>query len=106
MNDVFAQTRIALIHILNDLAEDDYFGLITFDSNIFHWKRELVQANKENVDSAKTFAQEIRDRGGESFNKSFKNRCERLLTEVVNHLFVRSFQPLTLTKPCWKEHAC
>ncbi|XP_041807926.1 inter-alpha-trypsin inhibitor heavy chain H3-like isoform X2 [Chelmon rostratus] len=64
------QTRIALIHILNDLAEDDYFGLITFDSNIFHWKRELVQANKENVDSAKTFAQEIRDRGATDINQA------------------------------------
>lgn len=59
------QTRIALIHILNDLAEDDFFGLITFDSNIFHWKQELVRANRENVESAKRFAQNIRDNGGE-----------------------------------------
>ncbi|XP_055364862.1 inter-alpha-trypsin inhibitor heavy chain H3-like isoform X1 [Betta splendens] len=53
------QTRTALIHILNDLNEDDFFGLITFDGNIFHWKRELVQATKTNVNSAKTFAQNI-----------------------------------------------
>lgn len=62
-----SQTRIALIHILNDLAEDDFFGLFTFDSSIFHWKRELVQANKENLDSAKKFAQDIETRGGEVF---------------------------------------
>ncbi|XP_032370751.1 inter-alpha-trypsin inhibitor heavy chain H3 isoform X3 [Etheostoma spectabile] len=62
------QTRIALIHILNDLAEDDHFGLITFDSSIFHWKRELVQANKKNLESAKTFAQNIRDRGATDIN--------------------------------------
>ncbi|XP_044029501.1 inter-alpha-trypsin inhibitor heavy chain H3-like isoform X2 [Siniperca chuatsi] len=62
------QTRIALIHILNDLAEDDFFGLITFDDNIFHWKRELVQANQENLDSAKTFAQGIKDRGATDIN--------------------------------------
>ncbi|XP_070759213.1 inter-alpha-trypsin inhibitor heavy chain H3-like [Enoplosus armatus] len=62
------QTRIALIHILNDLAEDDFFGLITFNSDIFHWKRELVQANKENLDSAKTFAREIKDRGATDIN--------------------------------------
>uniref|UniRef100_A0A3Q1JD81 Inter-alpha-trypsin inhibitor heavy chain 3 n=1 Tax=Anabas testudineus TaxID=64144 RepID=A0A3Q1JD81_ANATE len=60
------QTRIALIHILKDLAEDDYFGLITFDGDIFHWKRELVQASKTNVNSAKEFARGIRDRGGEA----------------------------------------
>ncbi|XP_029287207.1 inter-alpha-trypsin inhibitor heavy chain H3-like isoform X2 [Cottoperca gobio] len=62
------QTRTALIHILNDLAEDDHFGLITFDSSIFHWKRELVQANNENLESAKTFSREIRERGSTDIN--------------------------------------
>ncbi|XP_026203022.1 inter-alpha-trypsin inhibitor heavy chain H4-like [Anabas testudineus] len=64
------QTRIALIHILNDLAEDDYFGLITFDGNIFHWKRELVQASKTNVNSAKEFARGIRARGSTDINEA------------------------------------
>ncbi|XP_038553519.1 inter-alpha-trypsin inhibitor heavy chain H3-like isoform X2 [Micropterus salmoides] len=64
------QTRIALIHILNDLAEDDFFGLFTFDSSIFHWKRELVQANKENLDSAKKFAQDIETRGATNINRA------------------------------------
>ncbi|XP_029287208.1 inter-alpha-trypsin inhibitor heavy chain H3-like [Cottoperca gobio] len=62
------QTRTALIHILNDLAEDDHFGLITFDSSIFHWKRELVQANNENLESAKTFSRGIRERGSTDIN--------------------------------------
>uniref|UniRef100_A0A4W6EY02 Inter-alpha-trypsin inhibitor heavy chain 3b, tandem duplicate 1 n=1 Tax=Lates calcarifer TaxID=8187 RepID=A0A4W6EY02_LATCA len=64
------QTRIALIHILGDLAEDDFFGLITFDSAVFHWKRELVQATQANVDSAKRFAQGIMDRGATDINKA------------------------------------
>lgn len=58
------QTRTALLHILNDLAENDFFGLITFDSEIFHWKRELVQATSENLHLAKEFARNIVDRGG------------------------------------------
>ncbi|XP_053172368.1 inter-alpha-trypsin inhibitor heavy chain H4-like isoform X3 [Scomber japonicus] len=62
------QTRTALIRILNDLAEDDYFGLITFDGNIFHWKRELVQASKKNVDSAKDFARNIQSGGSTDIN--------------------------------------
>ncbi|XP_047195372.1 inter-alpha-trypsin inhibitor heavy chain H3-like [Hippoglossus stenolepis] len=62
------QTRIALLHILSDLAEDDYFGLITFDGEIFHWKRELVQASKENLDGAKEFVQRINDRGATDIN--------------------------------------
>uniref|UniRef100_UPI0037E95826 inter-alpha-trypsin inhibitor heavy chain H3-like n=1 Tax=Semicossyphus pulcher TaxID=241346 RepID=UPI0037E95826 len=62
------QTRIALLHILNDLAKEDFFGLITFDSSIFHWKRELLQANEQNLASAKAFAREIRDRGATDIN--------------------------------------
>uniref|UniRef100_A0A672G2U8 Inter-alpha-trypsin inhibitor heavy chain 3 n=1 Tax=Salarias fasciatus TaxID=181472 RepID=A0A672G2U8_SALFA len=64
------QTRTALIHILGDLAEDDYFGLITFDDKIFHWKQELVQANSANLDSAKKFARRISDRGGTDINRA------------------------------------
>uniref|UniRef100_A0A669CUA7 Inter-alpha-trypsin inhibitor heavy chain 3 n=1 Tax=Oreochromis niloticus TaxID=8128 RepID=A0A669CUA7_ORENI len=64
------QTRTALVHILNDLAEDDYFGLITFDGNIFHWKRELVQANSKNLESAKNFARNIQDRGSTDINEA------------------------------------
>ncbi|XP_068568192.1 inter-alpha-trypsin inhibitor heavy chain H3-like [Cebidichthys violaceus] len=64
------QTRIALIHILSDLAENDHFGLITFDSSIFHWKRELVQANMENLESAKKFARKIVERGSTDINKA------------------------------------
>ncbi|KAM3621502.1 uncharacterized protein V6R79_012063 [Siganus canaliculatus] len=65
-----AQTRKALIHILNDLAEDDFFGLITFDSSIEHWKRELVQATAENLNGAKQFAQRITDRGATDINRA------------------------------------
>uniref|UniRef100_A0A3P9C2F9 Inter-alpha-trypsin inhibitor heavy chain H3-like n=1 Tax=Maylandia zebra TaxID=106582 RepID=A0A3P9C2F9_9CICH len=64
------QTRTALIHILNDLAEDDHFGLITFDGNILHWKRELVQANSKNLESAKNFASNIQARGSTNINEA------------------------------------
>ncbi|XP_061583174.1 inter-alpha-trypsin inhibitor heavy chain H3-like [Cololabis saira] len=63
-----AQTRTALKRILNDLASDDFFGIITFDGSIFHWKRELVQATSENLLSAKEFAKNIRDRGATNIN--------------------------------------
>ncbi|XP_006783399.1 inter-alpha-trypsin inhibitor heavy chain H3-like [Neolamprologus brichardi] len=64
------QTRIALVHILNDLAEDDYFGLITFDDRISYWKRELVQANSKNLESAKNFARNIQERGSTDINEA------------------------------------
>ncbi|KAK5602477.1 hypothetical protein CRENBAI_010958 [Crenichthys baileyi] len=62
------QTRTALHHILNDLAEEDFFGLISFDSEIFHWKRELVQATIVNLKGAKEFARNIKDRGATNIN--------------------------------------
>ncbi|XP_017290960.1 inter-alpha-trypsin inhibitor heavy chain H3 isoform X2 [Kryptolebias marmoratus] len=62
------QTRIALVHILNDLAGDDFFGIISFDSEIFHWKRELVQATSVNLEGAKEFARNIKDRGATDIN--------------------------------------
>uniref|UniRef100_A0A3B4FSV3 Inter-alpha-trypsin inhibitor heavy chain H3-like n=1 Tax=Pundamilia nyererei TaxID=303518 RepID=A0A3B4FSV3_9CICH len=64
------QTRTALIHILNDLAEDDHFGLITFDDRISYWKQELVQANSKNLESAKNFARNIQHRGSTDINKA------------------------------------
>ncbi|KAM6927218.1 inter-alpha-trypsin inhibitor heavy chain H3-like [Xenentodon cancila] len=62
------QTRTALIHTLNDLADNDFFAIITFDGSVFHWKRELVQATSENLLSAKEFAKNIRDRGATNIN--------------------------------------
>ncbi|XP_035488863.1 inter-alpha-trypsin inhibitor heavy chain H3 isoform X1 [Scophthalmus maximus] len=64
------QTRIALIRILNDLAAEDFFGLITFDSSIFYWKRRLLQASMENLHSAKKFAEAITDRGATDINQA------------------------------------
>ncbi|XP_063321731.1 inter-alpha-trypsin inhibitor heavy chain H3-like, partial [Pelmatolapia mariae] len=74
------QTRIALIHILNDLAEDDHFGLITFDGNIYPWKLELVQANSKNVESAKTFARNIQAGGSTDINEALLQGANMLNT--------------------------
>ncbi|KAG7249678.1 hypothetical protein CRUP_037711 [Coryphaenoides rupestris] len=64
------QTRAALVHILADLATDDYFGLITFNHGIKPWKRELVQADEHNVGIAKAFAREIKDGGSTNINSA------------------------------------
>ncbi|XP_051768557.1 inter-alpha-trypsin inhibitor heavy chain H3-like isoform X12 [Ctenopharyngodon idella] len=62
------QTRLALLRILSDLDEDDHFGLITFDSDIDTWKRELLKATKQNLENAKSFVKEIRERGATDIN--------------------------------------
>ncbi|XP_064859207.1 inter-alpha-trypsin inhibitor heavy chain H3-like isoform X1 [Oncorhynchus nerka] len=62
------QTRQALLKILVDLVEDDHFGLITFDYTVSTWKKELLPANQENLEAAKSFARHIRDRGATDIN--------------------------------------
>ncbi|KAM9525317.1 inter-alpha-trypsin inhibitor heavy chain H3-like [Salvelinus alpinus] len=62
------QTREALLKILVDLVEDDHFGLITFDYTVSTWKKELLPANQENLEAAKSFARHIRDRGATDIN--------------------------------------
>lgn len=62
----FLQTRQALLKILDDLTEDDYFGLILFSSRVSPWKRELLQATQTNVKMAKQFVREIEDGGGKT----------------------------------------
>ncbi|KAL0978033.1 hypothetical protein UPYG_G00165070 [Umbra pygmaea] len=62
------QTREALLKILGDLAEDDHFGLITFDSDVSPWKNELLQANQRNLEAAKSFAREIKENGATDIN--------------------------------------
>ncbi|XP_029683170.1 inter-alpha-trypsin inhibitor heavy chain H3-like isoform X6 [Takifugu rubripes] len=72
------QTRTALVRILNDLAEDDFFGIITFDSRIFQWKRELVQANQANLENARTFARNIKDNGATDINAAVLKGADML----------------------------
>ncbi|XP_021424380.2 inter-alpha-trypsin inhibitor heavy chain H3 isoform X1 [Oncorhynchus mykiss] len=62
------QTREALLKILGDLAEDDHFGLITFDSSVSTWRKELLPANQDNLEAAKSFARHIHERGATDIN--------------------------------------
>ncbi|XP_062842870.1 inter-alpha-trypsin inhibitor heavy chain H3-like [Trichomycterus rosablanca] len=62
------QTRLALLKILGDLSTDDYFGLITFDSEIQEWKPELLQATERNMEQARAFVRKISARGGTDIN--------------------------------------
>ncbi|KAI4877183.1 hypothetical protein NFI96_006966 [Prochilodus magdalenae] len=59
------QTRVAMLKILGDLAEDDYFGLIVFDSHVEAWKPKLLKATQRNLKQAKDFVKKIEARGGE-----------------------------------------
>ncbi|XP_060713686.1 inter-alpha-trypsin inhibitor heavy chain H3-like [Tachysurus vachellii] len=72
------QTRVAMLKILGDLGQDDYFGLITFDSTIRDWKTELLQATDRNVKQAKDFVKTIRDGGATDINAAVLKGVEMI----------------------------
>ncbi|XP_052424345.1 inter-alpha-trypsin inhibitor heavy chain H3 [Carassius gibelio] len=62
------QTRLAMLRILSDLAENDHFGLITFSGHFQTWKPELLKATEGNVEEAKTFVRRIKSGGNTDIN--------------------------------------
>lgn len=57
------QTKEALLKILDDIKEDDFFNIILFDSEISTWKETLIKATPENLDEARKFVQHISAQG-------------------------------------------
>ncbi|XP_017305529.1 inter-alpha-trypsin inhibitor heavy chain H3 isoform X3 [Ictalurus punctatus] len=72
------QTHLAMLEILGDLAGDDYFGLITFDSSVHIWKPELLRATEANVQAAKSFVKEIKASGGTNINQAMLDGVEMI----------------------------
>ncbi|XP_051272471.1 inter-alpha-trypsin inhibitor heavy chain H3-like [Dicentrarchus labrax] len=75
------QTREALLAILKDLHEEDYFALIQFDDRIDSWQKSLTKATKENVDQAMIYVQQINYRGGTDINQAVLTGVEMLLKD-------------------------
>ncbi|NWT92021.1 ITIH3 inhibitor, partial [Urocynchramus pylzowi] len=57
------QTKEALLKILDDIKEDDFFNFILFDSEISTWKETLIKATPENLDEARKFVRQISAQG-------------------------------------------
>ncbi|NWH33570.1 ITIH3 inhibitor, partial [Chloropsis hardwickii] len=57
------QTKEALLKILDDMKEDDFFNLILFDSEIATWKETLIKATPENLNEARQFVRHISAQG-------------------------------------------
>ncbi|KAI7795402.1 putative inter-alpha-trypsin inhibitor heavy chain H3-like, partial [Triplophysa rosa] len=80
------QTREALVTILSDLHEDDYFGLVTFDDVIESWSPSLNKATPENVAEAKEFVQTITARHSTDINKAILHAVDMLMAEQNDSL--------------------
>uniref|UniRef100_A0A8C8RHR5 Inter-alpha-trypsin inhibitor heavy chain 4 n=1 Tax=Pelusios castaneus TaxID=367368 RepID=A0A8C8RHR5_9SAUR len=72
------QTRDALMKILEDLRPEDHFSLITFSSLVTEWKNTLLQANEQNVESAKRYVKTIMAHGGTDINKALLTAANTL----------------------------
>ncbi|XP_010159805.1 PREDICTED: inter-alpha-trypsin inhibitor heavy chain H3-like, partial [Eurypyga helias] len=56
-------TREALLKILDDITEDDFFNFILFGSGVHTWKETLIKATPENLDEARKFVRGIDTEG-------------------------------------------
>uniref|UniRef100_A0A4W6FAS2 Inter-alpha-trypsin inhibitor heavy chain 3 n=1 Tax=Lates calcarifer TaxID=8187 RepID=A0A4W6FAS2_LATCA len=63
-----AQTREALLEILKDLHEEDFFALIEFDHMVSPWRQSLSKATKDNVAEAMKHVHKLRDMGATNIN--------------------------------------
>lgn len=59
------QTREALLKILDDMKEEDYLNFILFSTGVTTWKDHLVKATPANLEEARAFVKNIRDRSSE-----------------------------------------
>ncbi|KFQ73894.1 Inter-alpha-trypsin inhibitor heavy chain H3, partial [Phaethon lepturus] len=57
------QTREALLKILEDIKEHDFFNFILFGSEVHTWKEALIKATPENLDEARKFVRGIDTEG-------------------------------------------
>ncbi|XP_071191323.1 inter-alpha-trypsin inhibitor heavy chain H3-like [Salvelinus alpinus] len=76
------QTKEAMLTILNDLAEDDYFGIVLFDASISTWKESLTKATKENVSEAQKFIQGITDLGSTNINDAVMKAVDMIMKGI------------------------
>ncbi|KAM9859817.1 inter-alpha-trypsin inhibitor heavy chain H3-like [Aulostomus maculatus] len=75
------QTRQAMESILQDLHEDDHFGIIQFDDSIIQWRDSLAKVTKENVAEATVYARDLRSRGGTDINEAVLRGVDMLVRD-------------------------
>ncbi|XP_043080312.1 inter-alpha-trypsin inhibitor heavy chain H6 [Puntigrus tetrazona] len=73
------QTKAAMITILSDLREGDYFNLITFSDKVHTWKKgRTVRATRQNVRDAKEFVRRIIAEGWTNINAALLSAAQLL----------------------------
>jgi Ca-activated chloride channel family protein len=64
------QAKDALTFCVNSLNTDDKFNIISFATGVRMFKDEMVEANKDNVEKARSWISEITARGGTNISEA------------------------------------
>ncbi|KAA0707132.1 Inter-alpha-trypsin inhibitor heavy chain H6 [Triplophysa tibetana] len=73
------QTKSAMMTILSDLREGDYFNLITFSDKVHTWKKgRTVRATRQNMREAKEFVRNIIADGWTNINAALLSAAQLL----------------------------
>uniref|UniRef100_A0A3P9KPW3 Inter-alpha-trypsin inhibitor heavy chain H3 n=1 Tax=Oryzias latipes TaxID=8090 RepID=A0A3P9KPW3_ORYLA len=92
-----SQTREALLAILDDIHEEDYFALVQFDHTIDFWKETLSKATEENVAEAMAYVKTIQDYGGTDIHGGLMKGINMLIQDrQANRLPERSTDMIIL----------
>ncbi|XP_072307768.1 inter-alpha-trypsin inhibitor heavy chain H3-like [Eucyclogobius newberryi] len=81
-----AQTREAMLAILQDLQEEDHFAIIPFDHEITPWRPTIQQATNQTVTEAMDFIRNLEDNGGTNINDAVLKGVEMLHTARRNEM--------------------
>ncbi|XP_061591624.1 inter-alpha-trypsin inhibitor heavy chain H3a [Cololabis saira] len=73
-----AQTREAMVAILEDLDEEDHFALIQFATEVSLWSETLTKATKENVAKAIDYIKSLKHGGGTDINSAMMSAVSLL----------------------------
>ncbi|RXN27117.1 inter-alpha-trypsin inhibitor heavy chain H3-like protein [Labeo rohita] len=79
-----AQTREALVTILGELPEEDYFAIIVFSSYFVVWRPHLSKATQENVKAAQEYVKTIEVFGSTELHNAVIHGVEMLYEERRN----------------------
>ncbi|XP_056591544.1 inter-alpha-trypsin inhibitor heavy chain H3a [Triplophysa dalaica] len=79
-----AQTKEAMLTILSELPEDDFFAIIVFSTNFILWRPHLSKATQENVEDAKKFVKTIEVIGGTEMYDPMIHAVNMLYEEPLN----------------------
>ena len=82
------QAKNALKFCINNLNENDRFGIITFESNIEKFSDELVSVNSEEISNALDFVDRIESGGGTNINEALLDALKMMNVDERPNIIV------------------